>query len=171
VRFFQLYHGLALSQLCNVHLDTPRRDSGERLKLGLQHYSRPQPEHRKGEEKEWRPQALQMVREVQARQVPPLSDLPHLHSQDGSPLPMDLQLRGVPQLQILLLSDYVFGSRLPDHEHNHVGLCVQVSRRKDSLFPNVLSSFRPDIGIFHVGDAVNILGIPFLLDVLGNDHY
>jgi len=84
---------------------------------------------------------------------------------------MDLQLRGVPELQILLLGDFVLGSRMPDHEYNHVGLCIQVRRRKDSLYPNVLPILRPDTIIFSISDVVNILGIPCLLDVLGNDHY
>lgn len=54
-------------------------------------------------EKVWRPAPLQVVQQVQARQMSSLSGVQNVYLKNGPPLSMDLQLRGIPELQVFLL--------------------------------------------------------------------
>merc|ERR1719329_1728650 len=77
------------------------------------------------------PTSLQMVREVQAGQVSPLPRVPDLRLEDGSSLPMDLQLRRLPELQVLLPSALLHRLRFALHhleEFLRVATCVVLRR-------------------------------------------
>mmetsp|Transcript_26543 Transcript_26543/g.61399 ORF Transcript_26543/g.61399 Transcript_26543/m.61399 type:complete len:212 (+) Transcript_26543:202-837(+) len=122
-------------------------------------------------EKVWRQAVLQVVREVQARQVPPLPRLPSVHPQDGPPLPMDLQLRRVPQPQVLLPAAVLLGLGVPLHHLDDVGDGLEVRRPGHALQHHVPPPLRGDPRGLRRHPRHGLLRLPRVADALGHDHH
>ena len=112
-----------------------------------------------------------MVCQVQTRSLPPLLRLSSVHSSDGPSLPLDLQLRRIPQPQVLLFASLLLVHHYPDDFMDHVVDSHAVSSQYDAISDAVLLTLWGDLGIFSCHSHHGLLQLPHLVDgEVHDDH-
>jgi len=124
----QLFYIVAADKLRPKHFSAPRRSARQGSVEGRSRRNGPPAsrcwDFELARDQEVGGEALvQVVWQVQTRSLPPLPRVPFLHLEDGSPLPMDLQLCWLLQLQVLLFGTCLFSIVLPHDSAHDGGVC------------------------------------------------
>mmetsp|Transcript_110216 Transcript_110216/g.318531 ORF Transcript_110216/g.318531 Transcript_110216/m.318531 type:complete len:206 (+) Transcript_110216:501-1118(+) len=103
--------------------------------------------------------------------MPPLPRVPVVRSPHGPPLPVDRELRGLQEPQVLLPPFGLFVAHLLDHRRNDDGVHLEGSDRRVHADRAFFVGVRHDVGGHHDDVVEHVLPIARVANVEGDDDH